>query len=53
MQTSKTVVINRRTLILRNITDTEYTYPEPVRRNLAEIPGGAGATAYLSYAYKF
>jgi iron complex outermembrane receptor protein len=35
-------------LILRNIFDEEYTYPEPVRRNISEIPGGAGATAYLN-----
>ncbi len=35
-------------LILRNIFDENYTYPEPVRRNIAEIPGGAGATAYIN-----
>lgn len=47
-------------LILRNLSDEDYTYPEPVRRNPAgttgeatEIPGGPGTTGYVSYSYKF
>lgn len=39
-------------IILRNLGDTDYTYPEPVRRNIPEIPGGPGATGYLRYSYK-
>ena len=40
-------------LYLKNIFDTEYTYPESVRQNIKEIPGGAGASAYLSLRYYF
>lgn len=40
-------------LILNNIFDTEYTYPEPVRLNIPEVPGGPGSTAYLVYGYAF
>ncbi len=40
-------------LSLKNIFDETYTYPEPVRRNLTELPGGAGATGYLTLRYFF
>ncbi len=40
-------------LIVKNIFDEKYTYPEPVRRNLDEIPGGPGTTAYMTLRYKF
>ncbi len=40
-------------LILNNIFDKEYTYPEPVRLNIPEVPGGPDSTAYLSYSYSF
>lgn len=40
-------------LAVKNIFDEEYTYPEPVRRNIHETPGGPGTTAYLSIRYKF
>jgi len=40
-------------LLLKNIFDEQYTFPEPVRRNISEIPGGAGATVYLTGSYNF
>ncbi len=40
-------------LTFKNVLDEDYTYPEPVRRNLSEIPGGAGVSAYLSVSYQF
>lgn len=40
-------------LYLKNIFDQDYTYPESVRRNITELPGGPGATAYLNWQYKF
>jgi len=40
-------------LILNNITDEDYTYPEPVRRKVSEIPGGAGFSSYIQYTYSF
>jgi len=40
-------------LSMKNIFDEDYTYPEPVRRNLEEIPGGPGTTAYLTLRYYF
>ena len=40
-------------LALKNIFDETYTYPEPIRRNLTEVPGGAGSTAYLTLRYYF
>lgn len=39
--------------IAKNLFDEDYTYPEPVRRNIADVPGGPGATGYVSYSYKF
>ncbi len=41
------------TIAIKNIFDEEYTYPEPVRRNIHETPGGPGTTAYLTLRYKF
>ncbi len=40
-------------LSVKNIFDEKYTYPEPVRRNIQETPGGPGTTAYLTVRYKF
>jgi len=40
-------------LYIKNIFDEEYTNHEPVRRNLSELPGGPGATAYLTLRYYF
>jgi len=40
-------------LTLNNITDEEYSYPEPVRRKIDDVPGGPGRTAYLQYQYSF
>lgn len=40
-------------LILNNITDEDYNYPEPVRRKVNAIPGGAGFSSYLQYSYSF
>jgi iron complex outermembrane receptor protein len=40
-------------LAIKNIFDQDYTYPESVRRNVAEIPGGPGTTTYISYSYQF
>lgn len=40
-------------LTLRNLLDTDYVYPEPVRRNLESIPGGPGFSSYLSYRLQF
>ncbi len=33
-------------LIGKNLTDEEYFYPEYIRRNIAEIPGGPGLQIY-------
>ena len=33
---------------LRIFFDTEYTYPEPARRNLTQIPGGDSASVYIN-----
>ncbi len=40
-------------LAVKNLFDQQYTYPEPVRRNIHELPGGPGTTAYLTLSYKF
>ena len=40
-------------LIVNNLFDEDYTYPEPVRLNIPEVPGGAGTSAYISYSYTF
>jgi iron complex outermembrane receptor protein len=40
-------------LILNNLGDEAYSYPEPVRRRVAAIPGGPGSTAYVQYQYSF
>jgi len=40
-------------LIWNNIFDKNYTYTEPVRRNIPNIPGGPGSTAYIQYSYTF
>ncbi|MDQ7043826.1 MAG: TonB-dependent receptor [Sulfurimonas sp.] len=40
-------------LYLKNIFDEDYTYPENVRKNIKEIPGGPGASAYLNLRYYF
>jgi len=40
-------------LYLKNIFDEAYTYPEPVKNDIKEIPGGAGISAYLTMRYYF
>ena len=40
-------------LYIKNIFDEDYTYPEPVRKNIKEIPGGAGSSIYLTLRYYF
>ena len=40
-------------LILNNLTDEDYSYPEPVRRKVADVPGGPGFSAYAEYQYSF
>ena len=40
-------------LILNNLTDEEYSYPEPVRRKVTDVPGGAEFSAYAEYQYSF
>lgn len=40
-------------LTLRNLFDEDYTYPEPVRRYIDEIPGGSGLAGYLQYTYNY
>lgn len=40
-------------LIWNNLFDTDYTYPEPVRFNIPEVPGGPGSAVYLVYRYTF
>jgi len=38
---------------VKNIGDTEYTYPEYIRANIKDIPGGAGRSFYLNASYEF
>jgi len=40
-------------LIFNNFTDEDYSYPEPVRRKVADVPGGADFSAYAEYQYAF
>ena len=40
-------------ITLNNILDEEYTYPEPVRRKIDDVPGGADRTYYLTYRYSY
>lgn len=40
-------------LILKNLTDEEYTYPEPVRRLIDDVPGGPDFTAYAQYQFHY
>ncbi len=40
-------------LYIKNIFDEDYTYPESVRKNLKDIPGGPGTSAYLTLRYYF
>ena len=40
-------------LYLKNIFDEDYTYPEPVSKRVNAIPGGPGASAYLTLRYYF
>jgi outer membrane receptor for ferrienterochelin and colicins len=39
-------------LIGKNLVDSEYFYPEYVRRILPQIPGGPGRSVYLKLLYK-
>jgi len=38
---------------VKNLGDTEYTYPEYIRANIKDIPGGAGRSFYLNASYEF
>ncbi len=38
-------------LTLKNILDTEYSYPEYVRKNINDIPGGPGREIHFSISY--
>jgi len=38
---------------LNNILDEDYTYPEPVRRKIDDVPGGPGRAYYLTYRYSY
>jgi len=40
-------------LILNNLTDESYSYPEPVRRRVSDVPGGGGFSVYAQYQYDF
>jgi len=40
-------------LIINNLGNQDYSYPEPVRRRVTSIPGGDGRSAYLQYQYSF
>lgn len=40
-------------LIFSNISDETYTYPEPVRRIIPDVPGGADFAAYAQYQFSF
>jgi len=40
-------------LIFNNLTGEDYSYPEPVRRKVADVPGGADFSAYAEYQYAF
>lgn len=40
-------------LIFNNITDERYSYPEPVRRKVNDVPGGSGSSVYAQYQYSF
>ena len=40
-------------LRLKNLFDEDYTYPEFVRRNISEIPGGQNRSAYIGVSYNY
>lgn len=40
-------------LIVTNLSDEEYSYPEPVRRITMDVPGGTDLAAYAQYQYRF
>lgn len=40
-------------LIFNNVTDERYSYPEPVRRKVKDVPGGSGFSTYIQYIYSF
>ena len=40
-------------LIFSNLSDESYTYPEPVRRIIPDVPGGADFSAYAQYQFSF
>ena len=39
-------------ITLKNLLDTEYVYPEQVRRNISSIPGGPSRGIYISFGYQ-
>jgi outer membrane receptor for ferrienterochelin and colicin len=38
---------------IKNLLDENYVYPESVRRNIDDVPGGDGLSAYIKYQYSF
>ncbi len=36
----------------RNLADEDYTYPEYIRENIDDIPGGAGRSIYAAISYE-
>ena len=40
-------------LIGKNLLDTDYSYPEYIRKAIPYIPGGAGIALYFEVGYKF
>lgn len=38
---------------VKNLFDEDYFFPEQIRKNIAELPGGAGSSYYLTYKYIF
>ncbi len=40
-------------LIMKNVFDVSYSFPEYIRRNISTIPGGPKRTIYCSLSYKF
>ena len=40
-------------LIFNNLTDEDYSYPEPVRRIVTDVPGGPVFSTFAEYQYSF
>ena len=53
LATVYTMKQHRVRLILNNLSDEEYSYPEPVRRKVTDVPGGGEFSAYAEYQFSF